>query len=351
MAIKKIKILVIDDSPLARKFLKDLLDSHPMFEVLGAAADPYLAAQIIKQVVPDVITLDLEMPKMNGLTFLKVLMSQKPIPVVIVSSLSENNKKTVLKALELGAVSVIQKPNLQAVQHKDHEYRIRLIDSIAAAAQSKLSVISKSKRQREVVKSCSKSTAKAASIPPHADGVVVIGASSGGTEAIKQILAKLDQNCPPIAIVQHMPENFTKPFADRLNEVCKIEVREAVHGEELTTGCALIAPGNRHMHLRKHNGVYVVHLTNGPLVNRHKPSVDVLFESAAQLEGNLVRAILLTGMGKDGAQGMLALRKAGAFTVAQDEASSVVFGMPKEAIEIGAASKVLPLDEIATVIN
>ncbi|WP_020531288.1 protein-glutamate methylesterase/protein-glutamine glutaminase [Flexithrix dorotheae] len=350
---KKIKVLVVDDSALVRKVLSELLGSDNEIEVIGAAGNPYFASRIIKAQIPDVITLDVEMPKMDGLTFLKILMSQKPIPVVIISSLTEKNSLTALKALELGAVEVIQKPTIKAITDTKNESRLHLIDLVKAASKAKIRKAKKNVPARLVTHSTSafgSSAVNQTSMIKTTQKVVVMGASTGGTEALKEILCSLPYDSPAIAIVQHMPEVFTKSFADRLNEICQIKVKEAENGDTLLRGQALIAPGNKHMLIKRSGAKYFVQLSDREPVNRHRPSVDVLFYSAARYVGSNCIGIILTGMGKDGANGLLELRNSGADTIAQDENSSVVFGMPKEAIRLKAARKILPLENISSTI-
>ncbi|MDW7691682.1 chemotaxis response regulator protein-glutamate methylesterase [Flammeovirgaceae bacterium SG7u.111] len=353
MPSKKIKVLIVDDSALVRKLLSEILSNDPLIEVIGAAGNPYFASRIIKEQIPDVITLDVEMPKMDGLTFLKILMSQKPIPVVIISSLTEKNSLTALKALELGAVEVIQKPTIKAISDPKNNSRLHLIDIVKASAEAKIKKAKKSfpiKKDTSAHPAIEHISTNQSSMIKTTEKVVVIGASTGGTEALKEILTTLPYDTPAIAIVQHMPEIFTKSFADRLNDICNIKVKEAENGDTLLRGQALIAPGNKHMLIKRSGAKYFVQLSDDEPVNRHRPSVDVLFNSAARYVGQNCIGIILTGMGKDGAKGLLTLKNSGSDTIAQDEASSVVFGMPKEAIRINAAKKVIPLKNISNAI-
>lgn len=345
----KIKVLIIDDSALVRQVLKSILSSDEEIEVIGVASNPFDAVQKIKKERPDVITLDIEMPKMDGITFLKKLMSQHPIPVVVISTLTEKGTETALKALEYGAIEVIAKPKLDTEKNLK-ENGIRLCDTIKAAvkarlkritAQPVLKVTPKLSADEVIVKKSSESMIKTT------DKVVVLGASTGGTEAIKLFLQKMPIDCPGIVIVQHMPEIFTQQFAKRLNNECLITVNEAKNGDRILKGHALIAPGSFHMLLKRSGAQYYVEIKDGPLVSRHKPSVDVLFRSAARYAGKNAIGVILTGMGDDGAKGMLEMKEAGAKNIAQDEATCVVFGMPKEAIKIGAVDYVLPLKEIS----
>jgi two-component system chemotaxis response regulator CheB len=346
---KKIKVLIIDDSALARLSIIKLLSSDEAIEVIGTAIDPYHAVNIIKNQLPDVITLDVEMPKMDGITFLKRVMAQHPVPVVIISSLTEKGSETALKALESGALEVLHKPKLEN-EEKWEEYKVIYCEAIKAAAAANVKrklPLSSEKREKlsaDVV------------IQPHRNNslikttekVIAVGASTGGTEAIKMFLESMPVDCPGIVIVQHMPEIFTRSFAKRLNETCKISVKEAEDGDKVIPGRALIAPGNYHMILKRSGAMYYVKIKTGPFVNRHRPSVDVLFRSTAYNAGKNCVGVILTGMGDDGAKGMLEMKNAGAMTIAQDEKSCVVFGMPKEAIKLKAVNRILPLDEIGS---
>ena len=345
----KIKVLIVDDSAIVRQSLASILESDKSIEVLGTAADPYIAAKKIQLEVPDVITLDIEMPKMDGLTFLKKIMSQHPIPVVVISSLTEKGTETGLKALEYGAVEIFSKPRYSSKEFFE-EQKIKLIDIIKAAAISRI----KRKAFIEEIKVEPKYTADA--IIPFVQGksmiktteiVISVGASTGGTEALTLFLQDLPLDTPGIVIVQHMPENFTKSFANRLNEICKITIKEAQDNDSVIRGRALIAPGNHHMLLKRSGARYYVEIKDGPLVNRHRPSVDVLFRSTARYAGKNSVGIIMTGMGDDGAKGLLEMKETGAYTIAQDEKSCVVFGMPKEAIKLNAVDSILPLDKIA----
>lgn len=347
---QKIRVLIVDDSAVVRQTLSQIVASDPLLEVMGTASDPYFAAKKIADETPDVITLDVEMPRMDGLTFLKKIMAQHPIPVVIISSLTDAATETGMKALEYGAVEIITKPQMNTKQFIE-ESRIRICDTIKAAAHAKLS----RKRFAEPLTVEPKLSADAV-LPPVTSSqsmiktteiVIAVGASTGGTEALTVFLQALPMDCPGIVIVQHMPEKFTRSFANRLNEICKISVKEAENGDSVIRGRALIAPGNYHMLLKRSGARYYVEVKEGPLVNRHRPSVDVLFRSTARYAGANAIGVIMTGMGDDGARGLLEMHEAGAKTVAQDEKSCVVFGMPKEAIKLGAADKVLPLDSIA----
>jgi two-component system chemotaxis response regulator CheB len=318
-----------------------------MLEVLGAAQNPFEAAGMIKDRIPDVITLDVEMPLMDGITFLQKIMSQHPIPVVICSSLAGKSTETALKAIEYGAVEIIEKPKLGTKQFL-HESKIRICDAVKAASMVKVKPI----QERRWVQP--KLTADAVLTKPKGNAmiqttekVVAIGASTGGTEALRAVLERLPPDGPAMVIVQHMPEHFTASFAKRLDSLCRISVKEAVNNDTVIRGRALIAPGNRHLLLKRSGARYYVEVKEGPLVSRHRPSVDVLFRSAARYAGKNSVGVIMTGMGDDGAKGIAEMKEAGATTIAQDEKSCVVFGMPKEAIKLGVIDKVMPLDNIA----
>ena len=345
--MNKVKVLIVDDSAMVRQALQDILSSDPHIDVIATAADPYVAAKKISEEVPDVITLDVEMPRMDGITFLQKIMSQHPIPVVICSTLTEKGSATAIKALELGAVEVITKPKLGTKQFFD-EAKIKICDIVKAAASvnvKKLSIIEvQPKLSADAV--IAKSTSKA--MIQTTEKVIVVGASTGGTEALKLFLESMPVDCPGIVIVQHMPENFTKAFAKRLDGICSISVKEAEDNDSVLRGMALIAPGNKHMLLKRSGARYFVEVKDGPLVSRHRPSVDVLFSPAARYAGKNAVGVIMTGMGDDGAKGMVEMKEAGAFNIAQDEKSCVVFGMPQEAIKLGGVDKVLPLNLIAS---
>ncbi|MFZ2958695.1 MAG: chemotaxis response regulator protein-glutamate methylesterase [Candidatus Ozemobacteraceae bacterium] len=343
--MKKIRVMVVDDSAVVRQTLTDLLNSDPEIEVVLSAADPIIAAKHLEETIPDVITLDVEMPRMDGITFLQKLMSQHPLPVVMVSSLTELGCETALRALEYGAVDIITKPKM-GVKIFLEESRIRLTDSVKAAAKARVKQIS-------VAQHHAKLTADAVLEKPTkammrtTEKVVVVGASTGGTEALKDFLIMLPADSPGIVIVQHMPENFTASFAKRLNELCKMSVKEAEDNDSVVRGQVLIAPGNRHTLLKRSGARYFVEVKDGPLVCRHRPSVDVLFRSAARYAGKNAVGVIMTGMGDDGAKGMKELKDQGAYNIAQNEESCIVFGMPKEAIAAGGVDLVMPLTLIA----
>ncbi len=347
-----IQVFIVDDSAVVRQVLSDLLAGTPDIRVLGTAADPLFALQKMEKQWPDVIVLDIEMPRMDGITFLRKIMAERPTPVIICSTLTQAGASVCVDALNAGAVELITKPK---VGLKDFlvEERRRLIDAIHSAAQARLHKLRAAPAQAEVapkVRLADFPETQAAKLELTTERVVAIGASTGGTQALESVLTALPTTAPGIAIVQHMPEKFTAAFAERLNRICQIEVREAVNGDRIRQGLALIAPGGRHMQVKRNGAQYVVDVRDGPPVNRHKPSVDVLFRSAANHAGMNALGIILTGMGDDGAEGLLRMRQAGALTIAQDEDTCVVFGMPKEAIKRDAAVHVLPLPQIASAI-
>lgn len=348
---RKTRVLIVDDSATVRRALSDIISSEPDLEVMATAADAYVAAEKIRQEIPDVILLDIEMPRMDGLTFMRKIMAQRPIPVVICSSLTEAGSDTTMKVLEAGAVDIVSKPRINTAEFLQ-ESRMRICDVLRAAAHARLS-----RRPRAVapIQVEAKLTADVI-LPPvrssrtvaHAtDRIICIGASTGGTEALRDVLAALPADAPGIAVVQHMPEKFTAAFAKRLDGLSALSIKEAEDGDLVLPGKVLIAPGNRHMLLERNGQHYRVVIKDGPPVSRHRPSVDVLFRSAAQMAGPNAVGILLTGMGDDGARGLLEMKTAGAPTVAQNEETCIVFGMPKEAIQRGAADKILALDRIA----
>jgi len=344
---KKIRVLIVDDSAVVRQTLAEILCSDPRIEVMATASDPFVAADKIYHEVPDVITLDVEMPRMDGITFLEKLMAQHPIPVVICSSLTESGSETTLKALEYGAVEIIQKPKLGTKQFLE-ESRVRICDAVKAASQARVNRLSeRSKVEPKLTADAVIAKSKTRAMIETTEKVVVVGASTGGTEALRVLLESLPPDAPAIAIVQHMPEHFTAAFARRLDGICRISVKEAEDNDTLIRGRALIAPGNHHMLLKRSGARYFVEIKDGPLVCRHRPSVDVLFRSAARYAGNNAVGIIMTGMGDDGASGILEMKDGGAFTIAQDEKSCVVFGMPQEAIKRGAIRKIMPLESIA----
>ena len=349
MQKKPVRVLIVDDSALMRQTLKKILSSDPGIDVMATAPDPFIAARKIEKEVPDVITLDIEMPRMDGLTFLQKIMTQHPIPVVICSALSDEGSEATLKAMEYGAVDIIQKPKERTREFLE-EYSVRICDVVKAAAVARTRKIAKI---REVEPKLTADAVLAKPSKRHAvlqttEKVVVVGASTGGTEALRIFLEAMPWDAPGIVIVQHMPEHFTKAFAKRLDGLCKITVKEAENNDTVIPSRALIAPGNRHTLIRRSGTRYYVEVTDGPLVCRHRPSVDVLFRSAARYAGRNAIGVIMTGMGDDGSRGMQEMKEAGAaLNIAQDEATSVVFGMPNEAIKRGGVDKVLPLEEIA----
>jgi two-component system, chemotaxis family, protein-glutamate methylesterase/glutaminase len=354
--MNKIKVMVVDDSAVVRQVLTDLLKTDPQIEVIGAAPDPIFALEKMKKQWPDVIVLDVEMPRMDGITFLRKLMSEHPTPVVICSTLTEKGAETTMQAMSAGAVDIITKPKIGLKQFLN-ESIAEITRAVKAAASANPKRLTASPHSTVTVKP--KLTADAILAPAsthHAmaettDRVIAIGTSTGGTQALEVVLTALPRVCPGIVIVQHMPEKFTAAFAARLNNICEIEVREAQNGDRVIPGRALIAPGGRHMLLKRSGAQYIAEVIDGPVVNRHRPSVDVLFRSVAKCAGKNAIGIIMTGMGDDGAAGLLEMKQAGAHTVAQDEATCVVYGMPKEAVKRGAAEKIIPLESIAGVIT
>ena len=337
MGSPKIRVLCVDDSALIRDLLSEIINSQPDMEVVAVAADPLVARDLIKLHNPDVLTLDVEMPRMDGLDFLERLMRLRPMPVLMVSSLTQAGSEVTLRALELGALDFIAKPQM-GIRHGMLDYSELIAEKIRAAARS---------RPRQAP-STGAPRPKALQAPIlSSEKLVIIGASTGGTEAIRAVLEPLPANSPAILIAQHMPGGFTRSFAERLDRLCNIAVKEAEDGERILPGHAYIAPGTAHLKLARSGANYVARLDDGPPVNRHRPSVDVLFRSAAESAGRNAIGVLLTGMGKDGARGLLEMRQAGAFTFAQDEASCVVFGMPREGIALGGACDVVSLEHMA----
>jgi two-component system, chemotaxis family, protein-glutamate methylesterase/glutaminase len=344
MTIKKIKVLCVDDSALIRSLMTEIINSQPDMTVVATASDPLVARDLVKQHNPDVMTLDVEMPRMDGLEFLEKLMRLRPMPVVMVSSLTERGSEAALRALELGAIDFVTKPRL-GIHDGLLAYTDLIVGKIRIAAAAHILP--------------AKRTAKGSSSSVTADvpllrspllsteKLIIIGASTGGTEAIRELLQPLPPDSPGILIAQHMPAGFTNSFAQRLNGLCRVAVTEAVHGERILPGHAYIAPGGFHLSLTRSGANYVAQVDQEPPVNRHRPSIDVLFDSAAKHAGKNAIGVILTGMGRDGAEGLLRMHQAGAYTLAQDEASCVVFGMPREAIALGAASEVVPLAEMS----
>ncbi|SAL20610.1 protein-glutamate methylesterase/protein-glutamine glutaminase [Caballeronia telluris] len=346
--VQKIKVLCVDDSALVRSLMTEIINTQPDMHVVATAPDPLVARELIKQHNPDVLTLDVEMPRMDGLDFLEKLMRLRPMPVVMVSSLTERGNEITLRALELGAVDFVTKPKV-GIRDGMLDYAEKLADKIRAASRARV-------RQTHHVAQAASGGAPAAGAKPapmfnnplvSTEKLVIVGASTGGTEAIREVLVPLPPDAPAVLIAQHMPPGFTKSFAQRLNGLCRIAVKEAEHGERVLPGHAYIAPGHAHLVLARSGANYVAHLSDAPPVNRHRPSVDVLFRSAAQHAGKNALGVILTGMGRDGALGLLEMQQAGAYTFAQDEASCVVFGMPREAIATGGVSEIAPLQEMS----
>jgi two-component system chemotaxis response regulator CheB len=338
-----IRVLVVDDSALIRKLLTEIINSQSDLEVVGAAPDPYVARDMIKQLSPDVLTLDVEMPRMDGLEFLEKLMRLRPMPVVMISSLTERGSNITFRALELGAIDFVTKPKLGIVNGLQI-YTDEIADKIRAAARARIRPLTRNTEQKydanavlPLLKAPFATTEK----------IICIGASTGGTEAIREVLQRLPADAPGIVIAQHMPPGFTRSFAERLNRICAAEIKEAEGGERVLPGHVFIAPGDAHLLLKRSGANYVTELSDAPPVNRHRPSVDVLFRSAANSAGANTIGVILTGMGKDGAQGILEMRQSGSYTIAQNEDTCTVFGMPREAIEVGAIETVLPLEQIA----
>lgn len=351
----KIKVLIVDDSALVRQLMTEILSKDPGIEVVGAAQDPYDAREKIKKLNPDVLTLDVEMPKMDGITFLSNLMRLRPMPVVMVSTLTEAGADTTLQAMDLGAIDFISKPKSDLVNTLD-EYADEIIEKVKVAAGANIGAIS-NRLERE------RSTDRLVATPKYSadavlekkqvrhfkttDKIVAIGASTGGTEAIKEVLMGLPPDCPGIVITQHIPEAFSAPFAERMNKHSAPVVKQAEDGDQIIPGHVFIAPGYTHLTVDRDGARYVCRLNDGPPVNRHKPSVDVLFRSMAQHVGHNGVGIILTGMGDDGARGMKEMKEHGAATIAQDEKTSIVWGMPGEAVALGCVDEVLPLDKVA----
>jgi len=349
--MKKIRVLIIDDSAIVRQTLEEILSSDPKIEVMGTASDPFVAAKQMEDEVPDVITLDVEMPRMDGITFLQKIMNQHPIPVVMCSSLTGEGSETAFKALEYGAVEIIFKPRIGTKQFLN-ESKIVVCDTIKAASAANLDRMKQSRAKP--VKVSPKLTADAMiskstrAMTQTTEKVVVVGASTGGIEALRVFLEAFPEDAPAIVIVQHMPENFTASFAKRLDECCRMNVKEAANNDSVIPGRVLIAPGNQHTLFKRSGARYFVEVKGGPLISRHRPSVDILFRSASRYGGKNVVGVIMTGMGDDGAKGMKEMKDVGAYNIAQDENSCVVFGMPKEAIKVGAVDKILPLQKICS---
>jgi two-component system, chemotaxis family, protein-glutamate methylesterase/glutaminase len=336
---KKIRVLIVDDSALIRTLLTEIINRQPDMVAIGAASDPLVAREMIRALNPDVLTLDVEMPRMDGLEFLQRLMTLRPMPVVMVSTLTERGAETTMRALELGAIDYVTKPKID-IHHGVTDAGREIVEKIRIASTAKI-------RSTVATAALPKALAVIGNRRASTEKLIIIGASTGGTEAIKELLVQLPPDSPGVLIAQHMPAGFTFNFANRLNTLCRISVKEAVDGERVLPGHAYIAPGGRHLALDKSGANYITRVLDTELVNRHRPSVEVLFKSAAHHAGGNVLGVMLTGMGKDGASAMLEMKQAGAYNVAQDEASCVVFGMPREAIALGGVNEVLPLTKIA----
>jgi len=346
---RRTKVLIVDDSALVRRILTELLSSEPTFEVVGTAGDAFAAREKIKALNPDVLTLDVEMPKMDGVTFLRNLMRLRPMPVVMVSSLTENGAEITLDALSVGAVDYLSKPKIDVAATLG-DYRDELVAKVKAASRARVRRYEGGAEAPVVPRFGVEAVLPKASRPPSfrtTDRIIAIGASTGGTEAIKDVLMKLPADCPGVVIAQHIPKAFSTPFAKRMDRMCQMTVYEAEDGQQILPGHVYIAPGDQHLLVVRDGARYVCKLDDGSPVNRHKPSVDVLFRSVAQQAGRNAIGVILTGMGKDGAFGLKEMRDVGSPTIAQDEATSVVWGMPGEAVAVGAAAEVLPLAEIA----
>lgn len=345
----KISVLVVDDSAVVRQVSSQILSSDPGIELIGTAIDPIFAMDKMRQRWPDVLVLDIEMPRMDGLTFLRKIMDEHPTPVVICSSLTQAGAEITIEALAAGAVGIVAKPSIGVRRHMMEEAASELLLAVKAAATArvrKLPSFNGASRPAPVIKPMPRAGGEGA-LSQTTERLVAIGSSTGGTQALEVVLTALPRTAPGIVIVQHMPEKFTASFASRLNSICEIEVREASNGDRVIPGCALIAPGGRHMMLKRSGAQYIVEVFDAPLVNRHRPSVDVLFRSVAKYAAKNAFGMILTGMGDDGARGLKEMFDTGAPTVAQDEASCVVYGMPKEAVRLGGAQKVLPLSSMA----
>jgi two-component system chemotaxis response regulator CheB len=351
MADKKISVLIVDDSAVVREVVARAITADPGMEVMGAASDPLFAMTRMKLRWPDVIVLDIEMPRMDGVSFLRKIMAEHPTPVVICSSLAEAGARVTMEALEAGAVSIITKPKMGLKGFLEDSSN-DICQAVRAAAKANLrALVAQTPVPARLSADAMLAPAGAGAMARTTDRVVAVGTSTGGTQALEAVLSRLNAACPGLVVVQHMPEKFTGMFAARLNSICQVEVREAQSGDRVMPGRVLIAPGGRHMMLKRSGAQYLVEVADGPLVNRHKPSVDVLFRSVAKFAGANALGIIMTGMGDDGARGLKEMQDAGARTLAQDEASCVVFGMPKEAIKLGAADRILPLTGIPQAIQ
>jgi two-component system, chemotaxis family, protein-glutamate methylesterase/glutaminase len=349
--MKRCKVLVVDDSAVMRQVATSVLTADPQLELIAAVSDPLLAIEAMRQQWPDVIVLDIEMPRMDGLTFLRKIMAERPTPVVICSTLTQKGAKTTIEALAAGAVAIITKPKLGLKAFlQDGSDDLLMAVKTAARSNVKRAIARREAPEGGTGKNTADvilSSGSGGALQQTTERVVALGTSTGGTQALEEVLVALPKVCPGIVIVQHMPEKFTAAFAARLDSLCAIKVKEAEHNDRVVPGCALIAPGGRHMLLKRSGAQYHVEVVDGPLVNRHRPSVDVLFRSVAKYAGQNALGVIMTGMGDDGAAGLLEMHTAGARTLAQDEESCVVYGMPKEAVKRGGVDKILPLNGIA----
>lgn len=346
-----VKVMIVDDSALVRQTFVKVLADEPAIEVMGAYSDPLLAAQHLRKALPDVMILNVEMPGMDGLTFLRTIMTQRPLPVIICSTLATKGTDTLAKALAFGAVDVITKPKVGTKAFLE-ESRIQIVDAIMAASQAKLGNLNITTVRRHTEIAPRYSADGVLPVAPQVlkettEKIIAVGASTGGTEALRVFIEQLPIDAPGVVVVQHMPEKFTRSFAERLDQICDIAVKEAEQNDTVLRGQVLIAPGNKHTILKRSGHRYYVEVTDGPLVNRHRPSVDVLFRSVANSAGKNAVGVIMTGMGDDGAKGLLEMKGSGAYTIAQDEETCVVYGMPKEAVKCGAVERSLPITQIA----
>jgi two-component system chemotaxis response regulator CheB len=349
----QIRVFIVDDSAVVRQVVTEVLDSEPGISVIGSAPDPLFALEKMNRDWPDVIVLDVEMPRMDGITFLRKIMASRPTPVVICSTLTQQGAATTMQAFEAGAISVVPKPDIGSRRKQMEDAASDLVHAVRGASQANIKHLSVTASLAPPPKKLSADAVLSShgfSMDRTTEQIVAIGTSTGGTQALEIVLSNLPRVCPGIVIVQHMPEKFTAAFAARLDTICQIEVREAKTGDRIVPGRALIAPGGKHLMVRRNGAQYNAEVIEGPLVNRHRPSVDVLFRSVAKYAGKNALGIIMTGMGDDGARGIREMKDAGARTVAQDEKSSVVFGMPKEAIKLGGIDRIVPLGDIAKTI-
>ncbi len=346
MPSRKIRVLVVDDSALVRKILSDVLARDPQIEVVGTAGDPYIAKDKIIALQPDVLTLDVEMPRMDGLRFLELVMTRRPMPVVMVSTMTEEGAETTLRALELGAVDFVTKASLDVARRLPDQIS-EIAEKVKLAAKARVSVIARRATPPPRNTEGNAPRPRTAQLTRTTQAVVAIGASTGGTEALRNVLSRFPADAPATVVVQHMPAAFTSAFARRLSDICAVGVKEAADGDRVLDGHVLLAPGGHHMRIERRGTYYVVRISDDPPVNFHRPSVDVLFDSVAEHVGRDAVGVVLTGMGDDGARGLLGMREAGARTLVQDQATSLIWGMPRVAAELGAAEYQVPLDDVA----